>query len=128
MDVLQLGYVETQQTDVVRDSLIGAAPLFTGGLFVAYAAIYHLHLLTLWEVLRNGQFDLFWSGITLLPQVKDFYVWLYLTFTVSSTMIPSTSDRYGMDDAWAGCDAIAWPCTSSRRRSVDVDLSRAAIE
>jgi hypothetical protein len=94
---LQLGYMETQQTDAARDSLIGAAPLFAGGLFVAYAAIYHLHLLPLWDVLRNGQFDLFWSGITLLPQVKDFYVWLYLTFAVSSTMIPSISDRH----AWA---------------------------
>jgi hypothetical protein len=91
---LQLGYVETQQTDVARDSLIGAAPLFAGGLFVAYAAIYHLHLLPLWDVLRNGQFDLFWLGITLLPQVKDFYVWFYLTFAVSSTMMPSTSDRH----------------------------------
>jgi hypothetical protein len=79
---LQLGYVETRQTDVARDSLIGAAPLFAGGLFVAYAAIYHLHLLPLWDVLRNGQFDLFWLGITLLPQVKDFYVWFYLTFAV----------------------------------------------
>lgn len=94
---LQLGYVETDQTDVVRDSLIGAAPLFAGGLFVTYAAIYHLHLLPLRDVLRNGQFDLFWLGITLLPQVKDFYVWLYLTFTVSSTMTPSTSDRH----AWS---------------------------
>jgi hypothetical protein len=91
---LQLGYVETDQTDVVRDSLIGAAPLFAGGLFVAYAAIYHLHLLPLRDVLHNGQFDLFWLGITLLPQVKDFYVWIYLTFTVSSTMTPSTSDRH----------------------------------
>jgi len=91
---LQLGYVETQQTDVARDSLIGAAPLFAGGLFIAYAAIYHLHLLPLWDVLRNGQFDLFWLGITLLPQVKDFYVWVYLTFAVSSTMMPSTSDRH----------------------------------
>jgi hypothetical protein len=91
---LQLGYVETQQTDVARDSLIGAAPLLAGGLFVAYAAIYHLQLLPLWDALRNGQSDLFWSGITLLPQAKDFYVWLYLIFAVSSTMIPSTSDRH----------------------------------
>ena len=94
---LQLGYVETEQTDAVRDSLIGAAPLFVGGLFIAYAAIQHLHLLSLWDVLRNGQFDLFWLGITLLPQVKDFYLWFYLTFAVSSTMMPSISDRY----AWA---------------------------
>jgi hypothetical protein len=94
---LQLGYVETEQSDAARDSLIGGAPLFAGGLFIAYAAIYHLQLLPLWDVLRNGQFDLFWLGITLLPQVKDFYLWFYLTFAVSSTMMPSTSDRH----AWA---------------------------
>jgi hypothetical protein len=91
---LQLGYVETQQTDAVRDSLIGAAPLFAGGLFIAYAAIQHLYLLPLWDALLNGQFDLFWLGITLLPQVKDFYLWFYLTFAVSSTMMPSISDRH----------------------------------
>jgi hypothetical protein len=44
---LILGYVETARTDVVRDSLIGAAPLIAGGLFIAYASIAHLHLLPL---------------------------------------------------------------------------------
>jgi hypothetical protein len=91
---LQLGYVETTQTDAVRDSLIGAAPLIAGGSFVAYAAIYRLNLLPLWDVLRQGQFDLFWLGLTYLPQVKDFYLWFYLTFAVSSTMMPSASDRH----------------------------------
>src|SRR5262245_22357688 len=36
---LQLGSVETAPTDIVRDSLIGAAPLFTGGSVVALIAI-----------------------------------------------------------------------------------------
>lgn len=91
---LQLGYVETEQTDLIRDSLIGAAPLLAGGLFVAYAGIERLGLLPLWDVLRNGQLDLFWQGIALLPQVKDFPLWFYLTFTVSGTMMPSASDRH----------------------------------
>jgi hypothetical protein len=91
---LQLGYVETEKTDVVRDSLIGAAPLLAGGLFVAYAAIERLGLLPLWDVLRSGQLELFWRGITFLPQVKDFPLWFYLTFTTSSTMMPSASDRH----------------------------------
>jgi len=91
---LQLGYVETSKTDIVRDSFIGAAPLFIGGLFVAYLAISRLDLLPLWDALRNGQYDLFWLGITLLPQIKDFPVWFYLIFTVSSTMLPSQSDRH----------------------------------
>ena len=91
---LQLGYVETTKSDVVRDSLIGAAPLIAGSLFVAYTGIYHLHLNSLWIVLRNAQFDLFWMGLGVLPQVKDFYLWFYLIFTISSTMMPSESDRH----------------------------------
>jgi hypothetical protein len=91
---LQMGYVETEQTDIVRDSIIGLSPLIAGTLFIAYAGIDRLHLHTLWEVLRNGQFNLLWMGILLLPDVKDFYLWFYLAFAVSSTMMPSDSDRH----------------------------------
>jgi len=91
---LQLGYVETARTDPVRDSLVGLAPLIVGGLFVAYAAIERLHLLPLWDVFRNAQFELFWMGLKALPQEKDFPLWFYLTFAVSSTMLPSASDRH----------------------------------
>jgi hypothetical protein len=91
---LQLGYVETARSDVVRDSLVGAAPLIVGTLFVAYVAIYHLQLRLLLDVLRNGQLDLFWMGVRALPNARDFYVWFYLAFAVSSTMMPSESDRH----------------------------------
>jgi hypothetical protein len=91
---LQLGYVETAKSDVLRDSLIGAAPLIIGTLFVAYVAIDRLEMRVLWEVFRNGQLDLFWLGIRALPQVRDFYVWFYFVFAVSSTMLPSQSDRH----------------------------------
>jgi hypothetical protein len=95
---LQLGYVETGKSDMVRDSLIGAAPLIVGTLFVAMVAIYRFEMRVLWDVLRNGQLDLFWVGVRALPNVRDFYVWFYLTFAVSSTMMPSESDRH----AWLG--------------------------
>lgn len=91
---LQLGYVETARSDVVRDSLVGAAPLIAGIIFVAYVAIYHLQLRVLWDVFRNGQLDLFWMGVRSLPQARDFYLWSYLAFAVSSTMMPSQSDRH----------------------------------
>ena len=91
---LRMGYVEVADTDIVRDSLIGAAPLILGNLAVAYIAIYRLHLIPLWDVLRNGQMNLFWLGITLLPAVPDFVLWFYLTFAISSTMLPSRSDRH----------------------------------
>jgi hypothetical protein len=93
---LQMGYVETERSDIIRDSLIGLAPLIAGTLFVAYAGIVQLQLHTLWNVLRGGQVDLFWMGLRLLPAVPDFYLWFYLAFAVSSTMLPSDSDR----DAW----------------------------
>lgn len=93
---LRMGYVEVAETDIVRDSLIGAAPLILGNLVVAYIAIYRLHLTPLWDVLRNGQMNLFWLGVTLLPTVPDFALWFYLTFVISSTMLPSRSDR----NAW----------------------------
>lgn len=91
---LQLGYVETAKADIVRDSLIGAAPLIFGTLFVAYVSIYPLDMRILWDTLRNSQFNLFWMGISAVPHVKDFYLWFYLTFAVSSTMMPSESDRH----------------------------------
>jgi hypothetical protein len=91
---LQLGYVETGKADMVRDSLIGAAPLIVGTLFVAVVAIYRFEMRVLWDVFRNGQLDLFWMGVRALPNVRDFYVWFYLTFAVSSTMMPSESDRH----------------------------------
>jgi hypothetical protein len=91
---LQLGYVETARSDVMRDSLVGAAPLIVGTLFVAYVAIYHLQLRVLLDVFRNGQLDLFWMGVRALPNARDFYVWFYLAFAVSSTMVPSESDRH----------------------------------
>lgn len=91
---LLLGYVEVARTDIARDSLIGAAPLVAGTLFVAYVSVYQLDMRILWDTLRNGQWNLFWMGVNALPHVRDFALWFYLTFVVSSTMMPSESDRH----------------------------------
>ncbi|KAA0259756.1 MAG: hypothetical protein EDM79_19270 [Chloroflexi bacterium] len=91
---LVLGSVEIENTDILRDSLIGLAPILSGTLFIAYAALVQLQLDALWHVLKNGQWNLFFMGLRLLPTVPDFYLWFYLTFAVSSTMLPSESDRH----------------------------------
>lgn len=90
---LQMGYVETEKSDVVRDSLIGLAPLIAGTLFIAYTGIYKMQFHALWNVLRDGRVDLFWAGVGSLPSIPDFYLWFYFTFAVASTMLPSESDR-----------------------------------
>ncbi len=90
---LRLGYVETRQTDIVRDSLIGLAPLLTGGALVAWLAIAKLSLPELAGLAAAGQWQAFLDALHQLPLLPDFWLWFYLAFTVSSTMLPSASDR-----------------------------------
>jgi hypothetical protein len=91
---LRLGFVETESVDFVRDALIGAAPLLTGGLFVAYAGIQRLKLPVLWDSLAYGSQPLR-EALAVIPAQVDFWLWFYLAFTVSSMMLPSASDRRG---------------------------------
>jgi hypothetical protein len=100
---LRLGYVETASGGFVRDALIGAAPLVTGSLFVAYVAIYHFQLLPMWDLIKLTGWDGFWARLAEIPQTADFWLWFYLTFTVSSTMMPSSSDR----QAWLPLGLLA---------------------
>jgi len=91
---LQLGYVEAAESDILRDSLVGAAPLITGTLFVAFVAVDRLDLVVMWDTLREGQWSLFLLGLQSLPKAPDFWVWFYLMFAISSTMMPSESDGH----------------------------------
>ena len=90
---LQLGYVETAKTDFLRDALIGVAPLITGGLFVAYAGMARLGLPSLWDKLSVESQTRSVDAIAQLAGLPDFWLWFYLIFAVSSTMMPSPSDR-----------------------------------
>ncbi len=91
---LRLGYVETAKTDWVRDALIGAAPLLTGGAAVMLLGTYALGLMPLVGAAVNSDWSTFWLTLKALPAQPDFWLWVYLTFTVSSTMLPSASDRH----------------------------------
>ncbi len=91
---LRLGYVETYRSDFLRDSFVGAAPLIFGMLAVAIVASTQLHLTVLWDTFRNGQWPLFILGLKTLPTLPNFWLWFYLTFVISSTMMPSESDRH----------------------------------
>jgi len=108
---VQLGFVETAPSDIFRDALIGAAPLITGGILVAYLGATRLGMLPLFEAIRTYNTDLFWAYLITLPELPDFWLWFYLTFTISTTMFPSESDRR----AWlpvlgiaCGMGGLAW--------------------
>lgn len=92
---LQLGYVETAQSDFMRDSLIGAAPLISGSLFVIFASLTRLHLGEALSAFQAGGLAAFWAQLSAVYRTPDFWLWFYLIFAVSSTMLPSASDRRG---------------------------------
>ena len=90
---LRLGFVETAQTDPLRDTLIGAAPLISGMAVVSILSLKPLGILLLTGMLFNSDWTNFWVEAAKLPARPDFWLWFYLAFTVSSTMLPSASDR-----------------------------------
>ena len=90
---IRLGYVETASTDFVRDALIGAAPLISGGIFVAYVGASRLGLNKVLSIISLGQLNAINLGIQSVLAQPDFWLWFYLIFVVSNTMFPSASDR-----------------------------------
>ncbi len=90
---LQMGYVLVAETDILRDALIGLAPLLAGGLFVAYAGIEKLGFLQLWQSIAPQNVGLLGQAFGLMLTREDFWLWFYLVVAVSSTMLPSPSDR-----------------------------------
>jgi hypothetical protein len=90
---LRLGYVETARADLFRDTLIGIAPLISGSIVVAYLGIYPLGFSPMVIQFFNGDFLTIWNSLKDVPGIPDFWLWFYLAFTVSSTMLPSSSDR-----------------------------------
>jgi hypothetical protein len=90
---LQLGSVETIRADLVRDALIGAAPLISGGLVVAYIGFERFDLPAIWASFQWGGVASWQEIIDQILQIPDIWLWGYLAFVVSSTMMPSKSDR-----------------------------------
>lgn len=87
---LRLGYVEAAPADVFRETLIGAAPFVSGVLIVGWIALYPLKIMSFGQIQSVASF---WSALAEMVSLPDFWLWFYLAFTISSTMLPSTSDR-----------------------------------
>jgi hypothetical protein len=90
---LQLGYVETAKTDIIRDAITGLAPLLTGGFFVGYSGRVKLGFLPLWDALVTADMGIILESLEDMLRQPDFWFWFYLTVVVSTTMLPSLSDR-----------------------------------
>lgn len=90
---LRLGYLETARVDVVRDALIGTAPLITGSIAVAYLMLGPLGMASVEQAVSVQNWKAFAGSLAMLPYQPDFWVWFYMIFAISSTMMPSAADR-----------------------------------
>lgn len=90
---LQLGFVEIYPTDGAREALIGLAPLLSGGLLVAWIGMDALALQPLGTVIFEGKLELIGPTLVQTVMQPDFGIWFYLAFAISSSMLPSESDR-----------------------------------
>ena len=58
----------------MREALIGAAPLLTGGLFVAFTGVSRLNLPELWVQLETGGLSALHNTSTALLGRQDFWI------------------------------------------------------
>ena len=90
---LQFGFVETEKVDFVRESLIGAAPLIAGCAVILLIGYGRLTVGPLAEAVSAGDLGGALAALGAMFAASDFLIWLYLIFTISNAMMPSSSDR-----------------------------------
>jgi hypothetical protein len=90
---IRLGYVETEETGFIRDALIGFAPLLVGMIFVGIIGKERLGFLTIWRAMNIMDLDVTIEVVKNILTLPNYWLWFYITTTVSCTMMPSQSDR-----------------------------------
>ncbi len=90
---VQLGFVPVEKTDVVRASLIGLAPLLVGSGITLLIGYWVFDIGTLGGALATGDLANLIAGLLRALKAPDAWIWAYVIFAVSNTMLPSRSDR-----------------------------------
>ena len=89
---IQLGFVPIQETDFIRASLIGAAPLIAGSIAVVIIGYRVFGTPELLAALAEGQWWIGFQSLAQASKAPDLWIWSYLVFAISNTMLPSRSD------------------------------------
>lgn len=93
---LRFGYVALSETDKLRSALIGLAPILSGTTLVTWLGFHHLKLDVVSEGIKIADGQRVLEGIKAFFGTPDVFLWCFLIFAVSNTMLPSASDR----EAW----------------------------
>ncbi|GAB4473726.1 MAG: hypothetical protein Kow00124_12950 [Anaerolineae bacterium] len=92
--VIQLGLVEIQSgTDAIRATLIGMIPLITGVAAIAWIASAYFDTGVLLTSLATGDLPEIFRGFGVFMSAPDFWLWMYLVFTIANAMLPEAHDR-----------------------------------
>jgi len=90
---VEMGSVRVRSGGTLRDSLTGLAPLLVGTLIlllISYQIFDAASLQQAWAAGGlGGVWTLFWSSF----RVPNAWLWAYVVFAVSNSMLPSLSDR-----------------------------------
>lgn len=90
-----MGYVMVGRSDPFRASLIGAAPFFFGTIAILLLANFGFHQsLGEWAPAPVRLRQML-TGLPAIFAVADVWLWVYLVFSISNSMMPSESDRRG---------------------------------
>lgn len=89
---VSLGSVRVGNVDPVRASLIGLAPLLGASAVILLIGNLVLGAGELAATIASGGPEEVWPALRAAAQVPDFWLWLYLIFSISNAMLPSQSD------------------------------------
>jgi len=89
---IQLGFVPVEATGPVRTALIGLAPLIVGCIALLLIGHFGLRLGPVGAALTAGDWAGALEGLREAIHATNAWIWAYLGFAVSNTMLPSRSD------------------------------------
>jgi hypothetical protein len=90
---IQLGFVPVDDTDTVRSSLIGLAPLLVGCATILLIGYTVFDIGSLGDAIAMADWPSALGSLVAMLQAPDVWIWAYIIFTVSNTMLPSQADR-----------------------------------
>ncbi len=90
---IQLGSVAVAETDFIRASLIGLAPLLTGSTVILLIGYLVFGIGRMQQALAAGDWMRVTADLSDILAVPDVWLWAYLIFAINNTMLPSRSDR-----------------------------------
>ena len=91
---IRLGLVEIdKKTDTVRATMVGMIPIVMGTLVIALIGTLLFDFEVLNAALASGDLPSISAGLREFMSVPDFWLWIYLIFSIANAMLPEDHDE-----------------------------------